>query len=151
MQHCHCIESPYLIPAWIAPTVFPISKSSNLPGVPITMLAPSSSKFWTSLSTLFPPIKSCWVRSPSMSFKNSAKTSLIWDANSRVGLIIKVPISCFLRGVESFDKISKIGMMNARVLPLPLNRVDHEIFLDTFLKVDHVDTTSLGERQGSEH
>ena len=37
-----------------------------------------------------------------------------------VGLIIRQPMSCFLSGVVSLPRVSSIGIMKARVFPLPV-------------------------------
>lgn len=100
----------------------------------------------TSSSTDVPPIKRPRDR-PVMSFRNSLTTSWICDASSRVGEIIMdatwpqerskcdvgyysnhlarskdiiLLTSCFWNGSFRRSSVSKTGMTNAKVLPLPV-------------------------------
>ena len=100
-------------------SVLPINKSSIRPGVPMMIWPPSFLNFSMSVLMFVPPIKSCCFKSGTFSRK-FASTSDIWEANSRVGDIIKAPIWWIFSVVSNFESISNIGIKKARVFPLPV-------------------------------
>lgn len=97
-----------------------VRRSMKRPGVVMITWAPLVVNSLMSCTTVWaPPINwRCviWGRF----FRNCDNTSLIWEANSLVGEIIKAPISNFLSGCGLASRISRIGMMNARVFPEPV-------------------------------
>ena len=69
--------------------------------------------------TLLPPISDMLVIWGMFS-ENSCNTSKICEASSRIGLMMTAPMSWVPKGVERAFSFSRMGMMKARVLPLPV-------------------------------
>ena len=103
-------------------------RSMKRPGVVTIMWAPLLVKSLISLAIDFTPPISTKCENWGKLLRNLVSTSSICDASSRVGEIIKAPISCLLRGVFRASKISNIGIRNARVFPEPVTASAHTSF-----------------------